>query len=177
MLVEYASTKGEGGMTTRRAGRCSRGYSGIAIYHPKSEVNVGTLWRTAFLYDVAFIATIGHRYHKQASDTPGTANHVPLFEYESFDEFYSNLPYDCPLVGVELDEAAVPLTDFVHPQRCVYLLGAEDHGLPGQILDRCHRKVMIPTVRDFSMNVSVAGSLVLFDRYAKRDRLSIARSA
>ena len=164
-------------MTTRRVGRRSRGYSGIAIYHPKSEVNVGTLWRTAFLYDAAFIATIGHRYHKQASDTPGTANHIPLFEYQSFDEFYENLPYDCPVIGVELGDKAVPLTDFHHPQRCVYLLGAEDHGIPAQILERCHRTVMIPTKRDFSMNVSVAGSLVLYDRYAKQDRLSIASVA
>lgn len=164
-------------MTTRRSMRRGRGYSGIAIYHPKSEINVGTLWRTAFLYDAAFIATIGHRYHKQASDTPGTSNHIPLFSYASFDEFYDNLPHDCQLVGVELDDTAVSLTEFNHPQRSVYLLGAEDHGIPGKILDRCHRKVMIPTVREFSMNVSVAGSLVLFDRYTKQERLSMAVSA
>lgn len=36
-------------MPTRRSARRSRGYAGVAIYHPKSEVNVGTLWRTAFL--------------------------------------------------------------------------------------------------------------------------------
>lgn len=156
--------------STRRSMRRGPGYSGIAIYHPKSEINVGTLWRTAFLYDAAFLATIGHRYHKQASDTPGTSNHIPLFAYASFDEFYANLPHDCQLVGVELDDTAIALTNFIHPQRCVYLLGAEDHGIPGKILDRCHQKVMIPTPREWSMNVSVAGSLVLFDRHSKGER-------
>ena len=33
------------------------------------------------------------------------------------------------LVGVEMDENAMDLETFHHPRRCVYLLGAEDHGL------------------------------------------------
>lgn len=95
----------------------------------------------------------------------------------SFDDFYANLPHDCQLVGVELDDAAVSLTTFHHPQRCVYLLGAEDHGIPRKIIERCHRTVMIPTVREWSMNVSVAGSLVLFDRHSKGELASMSLSA
>lgn len=159
---------------TRRAGRRSRGYFGVAIWHPKSEVNVGTLWRSSFLYDAAFIATIGRRYEKQSSDTPGVANHVPLQHYSDIDDLIAHLPHGCPLVGVELDERAHMLDRYTHPQRAVYLLGAEDHGLPWKVLDRCHQIVQIPGVRPWSMNVSVAGAIVLYDRHIKTHRAGMA---
>lgn len=154
---------------TRRGSRFSRGYFGIAVYQPKTEANVGTLWRSAFLFGAAFIATVGHRYERQGSDTPGTPNHVPLLSYSTLDDLVTHLPYNCPLVGVELAERATALTQFAHPLRAVYLLGAEDRGLPPAVLERCHHVVQIPGVRDWSMNVSVAGSIVMYDRFAKAD--------
>ncbi|OBF77054.1 RNA methyltransferase [Mycolicibacterium fortuitum] len=153
---------------TRRSSRRSRGFFGVAIWRPKREINVGTLWRSAFLYDAAFCATVGgQRYEKQASDTPGTANHIPLVAYQDIDDLIEHLPQSCELVGVELDDRAVPLTRFHHPMRAVYLLGAEDHGLPPRVLARCHRVVQIPGAQDWSMNVGVAGSIVMYDRFAK----------
>ena len=152
---------------TRRSNKRSRGYFGVALWNPKHEVNVGTLWRTAFLYDAAFIATIGARYQKQASDTPGAANHIPLINYTDVDDLIEHLPFSCPLVGVELDPRARNLASYAHPQRAVYLLGAEDHGLPQKVLGRCHDLVDIPAARPWSMNVSVAGSIVLYDRFTK----------
>ena len=154
---------------TRRAGRKSRGYFGVAIYRPKHDVNVGTLWRSAFLYDAAFVATVGRRYERQASDTAGTTNHIPLVHYSDIEDLVAHLPFSCPLVGVELDERAVPLPEFSHPERAVYLLGAEDHGLPPSVMARCHRVVQIPGARDWSMNVSAAGSIVMYDRFAKAE--------
>ena len=106
-----------------------RGYFGIGIEHTKTGVNVGTLWRSAHLLGASFIFTIGNRYKKQASDTTKAWRHLPMYEYETFNDFYDNLPYNCRLIGVELDQKATPLERFVHPERCVYLLGAEDHGL------------------------------------------------
>ena len=44
------------------------------------------------------------------------------------DEFYKSLPYDCKLIGIELDDRSEPIKDFKHPERCIYLLGAEDNG-------------------------------------------------
>lgn len=155
---------------TRRAGRRSRGYFGVVVWRPKSECNIGTLWRSAFLQDAAFIGTIGARYIQQGSDTPRTANHIPLNHYVDFDDFVEHLPHSCPLVAVELDECAKSLPEFAHPQRAVYLLGAEDQGIPPSILSRCHYTVQIPTVREWSMNVAVAGSIVMYDRAAKQVR-------
>lgn len=147
----------------------SRGYFGIGIYHGKAEVNTGSLWRTASLYDAAFIFTIGRRYQMQASDTPKTRLHTPLFHYDSIDEFKAHLPWGAPLVGVELDPRAVPLPEFKHPERAVYLLGAEDHGLPPHVIDQCHHLVTIPSIQPQSMNVAVAGSLMIYDRFTKQN--------
>jgi tRNA(Leu) C34 or U34 (ribose-2'-O)-methylase TrmL len=139
-----------------------RGYFGIAVYHPKTVANVGTLWRSADLLEADFLCTIGKRYKRQASDTMKSTRHLPLFEYEAFDDFYSHMPTDCLLVGVELTDDAVLLEEFKHPQRAIYLLGAEDDGIPPALLKRCHRKVKLRGRR--SMNLAVAGSIVAYDR-------------
>lgn len=156
---------------TRRSQRRNlygRGYFGVAIYRPKTEVNVGTLFRSAHLYGAAFLATVGARYpHRQASDTTHARMHIPMHHYNTIDELIDGLPFSCPLVGVELDPRAVELPKFRHPERALYLLGAEDHGLPPDVIDRCHHLVQIPCVEPWSMNVSVAGSITLYDRHVK----------
>jgi tRNA G18 (ribose-2'-O)-methylase SpoU len=146
----------------------TRGFFGIGIWHAKHEVNIGTLWRSATLYDAAFVFTVGARYKAQASDTCKTRLHTPLYHYTDVDDLIEHLPYSCPLVGVELDPRAKSLTGYRHPERAVYLLGAEDHGLPPGVVDRCHDLVVIPTVRGFSHNVAVAGAITLHDRHTKQ---------
>lgn len=150
---------------TRRSFARGRGFFAVGIHHPKNEVNVGTLWRTASLYDAAFVFTIGRRYRPQASDTPKTPRHTPMLHFTDVDDLIEHLPWSAPLVGVELDPRAQQLESFVHPERAVYLLGAEDHGLPRPVLNRCHSLVQISTVHPESMNVAVAGSLVLWHRH------------
>lgn len=137
----------------------------IGIEHTKTHQNVGTLWRSADLFGAAFMFTVGARYRRQSSDTMKSWRSIPLFHFETVDDLHAHLPYDCMLIGVELDEKAQPLEDFSHPKRCVYLLGAEDHGLTKEALVRSHRLVRLPGRH--SMNVSVAGSIVLYDRANK----------
>ena len=62
-----------------------------------------------------------------------------------------------------MDKKAVLLDKFVHPRRAIYLLGAEDHGLPPRIL-KDNIVVQIPTVKPISLNVSVSGSIILSHR-------------
>ena len=143
----------------------TRGFFGIGVYQPKTKVNVGVLWRSASVFGASFLFTIGHRYRHQCSDTMKSFRHVPLFSYDSFDAFFASLPRLSRLVGVEIDKGASLIRPFIHPQQAVYLLGAEDHGLPQRILDRCWAVVQLPGKR--CLNVSVAGSIVLFDRVNK----------
>jgi tRNA G18 (ribose-2'-O)-methylase SpoU len=139
-----------------------RGFFGVAVYQPKNKINIGTLWRTANVLGADFIATIGQRYKHQASDTYCTPRHIPLFEYKDADDFYSHLPYGCQLVGVEMLKEANLLENFKHPTSCVYLLGAEDNGLPSHVVEKCHHLVKLRGER--SLNVATAGSIVLYSR-------------
>jgi len=151
----------------------TRGYFAVGIYRTKTEANVGTLWRSAHLYGAAFVFTVGKRYQRQSSDTPKTPLHTPLFHFDTIEDLRAHLPHSAPLVGVELDPRATALPDYSHPERAVYLLGAEDQGLPPSVVDLCHSVVQIPAVRSQSMNVAAAGSVLLYDRHAK----SLARQA
>lgn len=156
-------------MTTRRQHtRNTRGYFGIGVWHPKSEVNIGGLWRHAYLYGASYIFTIGQRFKKVAADTPKTWRHIPMFTYASIVDFLANRPFDAPLVGIEMTDDAYSLPTYAHPERAIYLLGAEDHGLPEKILELTQQRLTIPCPSDFSMNVSTAGTVMMYDRYIKR---------
>ncbi len=147
----------------------NHGYFGVGIFHPKHECNQGTLWRSCFAFGASFCFTIGPRFTKQASDTANAYLHVPMLNFDEMDDMVSHLPYNCPVVGVELDEKACPLDGFVHPDRCVYLLGAEDHGLPAKIIKRCHMLVQIEGLK-MCLNVSTVGSILMYDRQIRRSR-------
>lgn len=140
-----------------------RGYFGVAVLNPKASVNVGTLWRSANLFGASFISVIGARYKHQVSDTMKTYKHVPLYQFSSWVDFLRyGVPEKCQLIAVELTDKARPIQNFVHPERAVYLLGAEDHGIPEMALADCDSVVKLPGER--SLNMAVAGSIVLFDR-------------
>ena len=139
-----------------------RGYFEIGIYNGKTVANLGTLWRSAYQLGAAGIFIIGGRYQKQASDTVQAFRHIPFREYVDFEHFQNNRPYDCMLIGVEMDGRA--LSGYTHPERAVYLLGAEDSGLPKKVINECQSIISIESIRVNSYNVAVAGSLVMYHR-------------
>lgn len=143
----------------------ARGYFGIGIYGCKNSVNIGTLWRSASNLSAAFIFTVGKRYRQQSSDTTKAFKHIPLLEYQTVEDLKAGLPRDCLLIGVEQAASAVPLPLFAHPERAAYLLGAEDFGLPESVIEKCHRLIEIPS--EHCLNVSTAGSIVMYDRNTK----------
>lgn len=144
------------------------GYFGIGVYQIKRIENVGMLWRGAWQLGAAFLFTIGTRYKPRSDDVFKSWQQLPLFRYDTFEEMQKASAYSCQLVGVEMGGTALP--QFTHPDRAVYLLGAEDSGLPNEIRDRCHQLVSIPAVRSESYNVAVAGTLVMYDRLMKRSQ-------
>lgn len=143
-----------------------RGYFGIGIYHGKTESNLGTLWRSAHNFGASFIFTIGHRYGKQPSDTTKAWRSIPLFQYPTFSDFKASLPKEGKVIAIEQSKASCALNNFIHPERAIYLLGAEDHGIPEVLLGECYQTIHIDT--PMCINVAVAGSIVMYDRGHKR---------
>lgn len=150
----------------------ARGFCGIGIYYGKKSANIGTLMRSGFCYGVDFLFTIGHRYKPQCSDTPKSWRSVPMFQFMDFVDFKNHLPLEAQLVAIEQHPLAHDLnTHFVHPERAVYLLGAEDNGIPESVLAQCKTIVQIPHVA-MCLNVATAGSTILFDRFSKQNKLA-----
>lgn len=149
-----------------------RGYFEVGIYCGKNTLNVGTLWRSAFQMGASGIFTVGRRYPQQASDTVKAYRHVPLREFPKFADFLAAQPYSCPIVAVEM--GGRPLDGFTHPERALYLLGAEDHGIPPEVLKHCQHTVSLPAIRTESYNVAVAGALVMYDRQRKNGNFAEA---
>jgi tRNA G18 (ribose-2'-O)-methylase SpoU len=147
-----------------------RGFFGIGIEAGKTPENVGGLWRSAHAFGASFIFTVGHRYpqHAQATDTTKAWKSIPLIEYRDCDALLYAKPRDCELVGVDCgydDWSPVMLPKYAHPERAIYVLGAEDRGLSSDMLECVTRLIEIPG--DYCLNVATAGSVVMYDRAAK----------
>src|SRR5699024_2057102 len=131
----------------------------------KTAMNYGTLFRTAQVLEADFIFLIGRRFKHQPTDTMKSWRHIPAFSYNDFNDFNQHLPHNCQLIGVELMPEETPIAEFEHPKQACYLLGAEDHGLTKEAIENCQEIIYLPGER--SLNVSVAGSIVLYDRISK----------
>lgn len=145
-----------------------RGFFGIGTYNPKRELNTGTLYRSAFNMGAAYTFCVGSRYKVTKGDTPKHYRHIPCFYHDTLEEFLWAKPKDSILVGCEIDSRAHSLEKFTHPERAVYLLGAEDFGIPHDVRGKCDILVSVPSKTLESLNVSVAGSIIMFHRNLTR---------
>ncbi|PIE46117.1 MAG: rRNA methyltransferase [Gammaproteobacteria bacterium] len=140
-------------------------FYGIGIMHARKAENIGTLWRSAYIMGASFIFTVDRQYKKQSSDVVTTPSRIPLYHYKDLSDLIAHLPYGAPLIGIEMTDKAVLVSDFEHPKRAVYLLGSETNGLSQKTIDSCHYTIKLPG--NFSLNVAVAGSIVMHDRISK----------
>ncbi|MBX9946257.1 MAG: RNA methyltransferase [Reyranella sp.] len=148
-----------------------KGYFGIGIEGASKAVNVGTLFRTAHAFGASFVFTLRAQYNRReggASDTSDTPRSVPTYHFADLEAF--RLPLGCRLVGIEITDQAIELPSFRHPRQAAYILGAEREGLSADVQSLCDYVVKIPT--RFSVNLGVAGALVMYDRL-----LSLGRHA
>ncbi len=148
-----------------------RGYFGIGIEGVHKAMNLGALLRSAHAFSAAFAFTVAATYERDEgnlADTSDAAGSLPFYEYPDIGRFW--LPQGCQLVGVEIVEDAIDLPSFRHPINAAYVLGAERGGLSAALTGRCAHVVKIPT--RFSINLSLAGSLVMYDRLISLGRFA-----
>ena len=145
------------------------GYFGIGIVNNSDEKNIGMLWRSAFIMGASFIFTVGKKYTPHGSDTTKTWTKIPLYHYKEMEDLKQNIPYSTKIIAVELSDNAEMIYSFQHPDQAIYLLGNEQIGLSKTIMDSCHATIKIPGER--SLNVAVAGSIVMYDRLLKKTAL------
>ncbi len=143
-------------------GATMRGYFGVGVDGISKPMNLGNLVRIAHAFDASFFFSIAPRLKLSdaQSDTSRAEGVIPFYSFASATDF--RLPLGCRLVGVEITDDATELPRFRHPQRCAYVFGAERFSLSPEVLKACDFVVKIPT--RFSINVGMAGAIVLYDR-------------
>lgn len=146
-----------------------KGYFGIGVEGVSKAMNVGTLFRTAHAFDASFVFTLRAHYDRREgslADTSDTPRSVPTYHFADLESF--RLPQGCRLVGIEITDEAIELPSFRHPRQAAYILGSEREGLSPDIQSLCDHIVKIPT--RFSVNLGVAGALIMYDRLTSLGR-------
>jgi tRNA G18 (ribose-2'-O)-methylase SpoU len=156
-----------------------RGYFGIGAERISKPLNLGNLVRSAHAFGASFVFTVGA--HPRAldfsSDTSKSFGRIPYYHWAAVEDIH--LPRDCRLVVIELIEEAEDLPSFRHPAKAAYVLGPELGSLSPELVARCDHLIRIPT--QFSVNVAMAGAIVMYDRIRTLGRfaprpLSLGRS-
>jgi len=140
----------------------------IGIENVKSEVNVGSLLRSAYNLGAALVFTVGRRYTPQYTDTTKAWRHLPVLHFLDWEEYRAHAPFGWIPIAVEIVYGAVPIESFVHPKAAVYILGPEDGSVSKSVLGWTKAQIEIPS--KYCLNVATAGAIVMYDRVAKRQR-------
>ncbi|MGB3620844.1 RNA methyltransferase [Ketobacter sp. MCCC 1A13808] len=137
----------------------------IGLYNPKGSENVGSVMRAAGCYVANAVYYTGQRYDRAArfsTDTQNIRSQIPLIPV---DDLVLAAEEGVSIVCVELALGAIPLPQFRHPQRALYLFGPEDGTLPQSVIDRADATVFIPT--SGCMNLAATVNVLLYDRMSK----------
>lgn len=143
----------------------------IAAWEITKEHNVGSLVRTAHATAATEVLLIGDRdWNVEAARTAElftSVIHLP--DAAALTAHVRENGYT--LVSIELHDRAVNLFDAVYPDRPCFLLGAERGGIPEELIDESALIVQLPQWGLVpSLNLAVAGSIVVYDFLAKLHR-------
>ena len=150
----------------------------IVLHDPKYPHNVGQVVRLASAYGIGQVWYSGDRLRRALGDRIPREERMRRYEDvllinhpDPLERLTQAVPGACP-VAVELRPNAEHLVDFIHPESDsagrgapIYVFGPEDGSLPGGIMKRCHRFVVIPSFE--CLNLATAVATILYDRMAK----------
>lgn len=126
--------------------------------------NVGTLIRSAAAFGVQTVVigtgSAGVYNNKTIRASQGSIFQVNIIEADINPLLKKLKDQQIPIYGTALEEA-IRLSDIKKPLKYALVLGNEGQGIDPDILKNCDYKVIIPTVIVESLNVAIAGSIVL----------------
>ena len=139
----------------------------VGMWHSKTAYNLVSLRRSATQLGADFVFSIANRMkNKKPLDAKFSNYVVPVKEYKTVLDFsLDTICGEYEWVCVEM--GGIPLEDFVHPTKALYILGSEDNGISSMLRSACKHVVALSSVRSESYNVAVAGTMIMYDRHVK----------
>ena len=140
----------------------NEGYKRVVYLDQISDPgNLGTIIRTAlaFNYDAVILSknTVSPYNEKAVAASKGAIFKIPVF----FDELKTYFE-DQKIIVTTLDNDSVSLKSINKPEKFVVVLGNEANGVSGKIVEKAHIKIKIDMDNIDSLNVAVAGGIVLY---------------
>lgn len=146
----------------------------VACINLYGELNVSMMIRTSAYYQAKEFFILGRRvYDKRGS--VGMEHYLPTMKISTMKGIHNNeldlnelisqitiLKQTYTIISVEQDDRAVSVSDIKHISNPCFIFGAEDKGVPKEILDMSTYIVQISSpslVR--SLNVAIAHAIVL----------------
>lgn len=152
----------------------------LIAHNIRSTHNVGSIFRTAEGFGVKKIICSGYTPYPKTPDdkrlphisekltrqihkTALGAEAIVPFEYQFTPNLDGLRQQGYRIVGLEQDERAVLLPQYLPPEKIVLLLGEEVAGIEADLRNQCHDLIEIPMQgQKESFNVSVATGITLY---------------
>ncbi|MGD9930902.1 MAG: TrmH family RNA methyltransferase [Mangrovibacterium sp.] len=139
----------------------------IAAWKIKNPGNVGSLIRLADnigCEEVFLLDDDSPKREASIKKTAGLSYKNVKVHIVSSDRFFAMIPAGYTTCAIETAGPSVNIYETRLPEKIVFLLGSETHGLPAELLSQCQQVVHIPmTGKCMSMNVSHALAVGLFE--------------
>jgi len=137
----------------------------IGLSNPKTPTNVGVVLRAVSCFSANTVYYTGDRYERAARFHTDTQKSAETTEMKEVNCLLESAPKGNKIICIELAKGAVPLTEFVHPEKAFYIFGPEDGSVDQTLVDQADAVVYIPTKG--CLNVAMSVNIVLYDRLQK----------
>ena len=139
----------------------------VGLTNPKSPTNVGAVMRASGCYQVDSVFYTGNRYNRAKQYNTDTMNAFETIPFTHVDDLIDCATEDMKIICVDLVEGAIPLPEYQHPDKALYIFGPEDGTIAQKVINRADDTVYIPTIG--CLNLAQTVNVVLYDRLAKSD--------
>ncbi len=137
----------------------------LALFQPDIPQNTGTLLRFAACMDLAvdIIEPCGFLLDDRRLRRAGMdyLDNVALTRHDSWDRFAESVDRSGVRLVLLTTRGATPYVDYAFDSEDILLLGRESAGVPAEIHEAAHARLLIPMVEGVrSLNVALAAAMV-----------------